>query len=127
MADLLNTHENCDCYSPCGPCGPCNGNCYYDEDDIIVIPNKASQFKSFFDKCKNIFGRKLPTIFCERLTSYNTNNEKLKELQEVQESQNIINQEWILSKPYNVDNSTFYSTPRKPPHTKNKTINKINK
>ena len=115
MADLLNTHEDCDCYGPCGPCGPC-GNCDY-EDDIIVIPNKSSQSKSFFDKCKNIFRRKLPTTFCERLTSYNTNNEKLQELQEYQEYQeyqNIINQKWILSKPYDVDNSTFYSTPTKP-------------
>ena len=115
MAGLLYiyTYEDCDCYGPCGPCGPCSGNCYY-EDDIIVIPT-ASQSKSFFDKCKNIFGRKVPDTFCERLTSYNT---KIEKLQEVQESQNIINQKWMPipeDKIYKVGNSSFCSTPTKPP------------
>ena len=126
MAGLLYiyTHGNCDCYSPCGPCGPCDGNCdYEDENDIIVIPNKVSQLKSFLHK---LFRKKLPTTFCERLTSYNTNNEKLQEVQEVQESQNVVNQKWMPipeDKIYTVGNSRFCSTPTKPSHTKNKTTN----
>lgn len=111
MAGLFNiyTYGDCDCY------GPCSGNCYY-EDDIIVIPT-ASQSKSCFDKYKNIFGRKVPDTFCKRLESYNTNNEKLQEFQELQKLQQIqyvVTNKWIPSKKYKVGNSTFYSTPEKP-------------